>query len=176
MLQDLKSSMVSSKKPYPFQCLKVFPKTPSELPQAILDHAYDSDDVAVSVELDALKYIADNHIPLRSNSRLLTQKAKEFKSGDAESEVWNKLKFLVNGDGGSTLILLWLQEILGVYLEAGCGAHLVNESGQKHQHIQNTSAFFLRPIEFQVFLVCYWTTKNVTFPRAFSGMCIDEKH
>jgi len=72
-LQELKLAATSEKKAYPNEQLLDFPDSPSDLPQVVFNYAYDEDDPPVKVELHGVLTVS-NHIPLRSNSKLLKLK------------------------------------------------------------------------------------------------------
>jgi hypothetical protein len=76
LVRDYKAQNSSTRKPYPHDLVVVYPETPSGLPDAMAKFAYDSDDPPCGVDLPRLSNIANNHIPLRSNSMLLKREAQ----------------------------------------------------------------------------------------------------
>lgn len=72
-LQELKACFATERKAFPFERMIVYPDTPHELSEDIYSHAYTGDDVPVSCYVPGLTNIAENHIPLRKNSKLLKQ-------------------------------------------------------------------------------------------------------
>ena len=73
LLLDLKSAVVTSKKKPPFAAIKKYPKWPSELPQVIADAIYDTSQPTMT-SVPRLAITAKFHIPLRKNSKLITQR------------------------------------------------------------------------------------------------------
>ena len=70
-LQDLKQCCESEKKDFALEHVVEFPEHPGDLPPAVFKHAYpNEDEQPLSATLPGVKTVAD-HIPLRSNSKLL---------------------------------------------------------------------------------------------------------
>jgi len=73
LVQDFKGTLESSRRPYTGVRLKVFPAAPANMPADVYQAAYDADDPPVDADLPTLRFTAENHIPLRKNSALLTK-------------------------------------------------------------------------------------------------------
>ena len=72
LVQDFKSAVDAERKSsYPHPRPIHFPSSVEDLPQHILDFAYDVDDQPVTVECAGLEYTAMKLVPLRKNSKLL---------------------------------------------------------------------------------------------------------
>ena len=69
-LEVLKNNVEASRKRWPFPVLKTYPKNPSQLPDEQYVHIFGSDIIG-TVEIPRLAVIANHHIPLRKNSKLL---------------------------------------------------------------------------------------------------------
>ena len=95
-LQNLKKVAEANRKQYVGKRTMKYPTSPFDLPQAMQDSAIDLDDPPVKVELVGLKTIANKHIPLRSNSKLLKKK-KADKLDDDAAFTWSDLKALLKG-------------------------------------------------------------------------------
>ena len=98
-VNDLKQCFVSEKKRYPHEHLAVYPSSPAGLSGTMYDYAY-ADEPPVSVVLAGVKNIADNHVPLRSNSKLLSKKKAQPAVDRAE---WVAAKQEADGNDTPTL-------------------------------------------------------------------------
>ena len=85
---DFKKIHDQHKTPFTLGYIKTYPATPTQLPVAIFNHAYPEGDVPVLKEispLDGFAALAD-HIPLRSNSALLTREKHMMETGGLEGD------------------------------------------------------------------------------------------
>ena len=75
-LIQLKQVVASSRKPFPFAIIMKYPTAPYQLPEAQFKYLY-PDEEPDTTPTPALARIANHHIPLRKNSKLLTEDAKQ---------------------------------------------------------------------------------------------------
>ena len=75
LVNDVKNSFESSRKAYPYKKELNYPETPAELSQVVYDYAYDHDDPPITVDVQRINQIANGHVPLRGNSKLLTNES-----------------------------------------------------------------------------------------------------
>ena len=99
VLGDLKDCFNAVRGTYPHGHLVKYPNAPSDLPVAMYNFAYDESDPPVAVELDRYEVVCRFHIPLRKNSKLLTDEArKEGAPMHPDAPItWSQLKMLQNG-------------------------------------------------------------------------------
>jgi hypothetical protein len=90
-LHDLKQAFVAERKAYPLAHVAVYPETPIELSADMFKYAY-GDEHPVTVKLIGINNVAENHIPLRKNSKLLKRMHKKVDIDD-----WESLKDEVHG-------------------------------------------------------------------------------
>ena len=76
-VQDFKAAAESERRPYPHGHMLNYPLRPHDLAEVMRAHAYEEGDPPIDVELDGIRGIAENHIPLRSNSKLLRAKGAD---------------------------------------------------------------------------------------------------
>ena len=93
-LYDLKQAFIAERKSYPLAHVAVYPPTPAELSADMFNHAY-GDEQPVTVELHGINTIAENHIPLRKNSKLLKPNKKGVDA--MPQREWDELKGNVHG-------------------------------------------------------------------------------
>ena len=118
ILGDMKSCHSATKHEWPFDYIQDYPMHPDQLPLKVLNHAYDKDDPPEGIEIDRLKLVAENHVPLRKSSKLLTN----------EEDNENKLRESMAGTihNGGQLIPHLLKGISS-YFTTVEGAHLTVE-------------------------------------------------
>jgi hypothetical protein len=93
-LSDLKQAFIAERKAYPLAHVAEYPQTPSELSADMFKYAY-GDEQPVTVYLQGINGIAENHIPLRKNSKLL--KGSKKAAAAIPQEEWDELKCNVIG-------------------------------------------------------------------------------
>lgn len=97
-LQDLKSAVSTARKPWPHQVHMQYPKKPQDLGEAIFAEVYNAENPPIAVDLEGLSNIAENHIPLRENSKLLIANGKKSRIQD---KVWAMLKETASSINGN---------------------------------------------------------------------------
>ena len=73
MLADFKEKVDASRKNFPFPLIFAYPSSPAQLPTAVIAHIYTASDIRSNAPIPRLAQIANHHIPLRKNSKLLTK-------------------------------------------------------------------------------------------------------
>jgi hypothetical protein len=84
-LKDFKAMLGQQKFPFPRICN--YPKTPEGLPNAVYNHIFSDDAPPMQVSVPRLRDIANNHIPLRRNSKLLLRDDEPHRPIRAEASV-----------------------------------------------------------------------------------------
>jgi len=69
-LQELKEVAESTRKPYGLGHLLTYPESPVDLPADMLAHGYVADDPAITVRLEGIEVVAENHVPLRKKQQI----------------------------------------------------------------------------------------------------------
>ena len=77
ILLNCKETMDGQKAKYPHGHIVEYPSSPHMLSPEQFAYAYTDDDPPVEMEIDRLTVIANNHVPLRKNSALLTKEAAD---------------------------------------------------------------------------------------------------
>ena len=72
IVNSLKEAFNAVRAPFPHGHIIQYPASPSDLPPVIQAFAYDSDDPPIIKDLDRFEQVAEYHVPLRTNSKLLT--------------------------------------------------------------------------------------------------------
>lgn len=83
MVQDFKSVMEASRKPWAFGYLVIYPDKPADLPSEVFAHAYDGSDLPVVQVWDRLAVTAESHVPLRKNSALIKKETARTTPADS---------------------------------------------------------------------------------------------
>jgi len=98
LLHDFKHAVDTMRKESDAPYLIHYPPFPAELPEEIRRQAYDDADPPVSVHLEGMDVVADNHIPMRKNSKLLRSAPTEAPTGPNAPITWGALQSLLRGD------------------------------------------------------------------------------
>ena len=110
-----------------------------QLPQSVLDHAYDKDDPPQGIMIDRLKLVAENHVPLGKSSLLLRN----------EEDEENKLRESIAGPNNGGQLIPQLLKGITSYFNTVDGAHLTVEPPPR---THNAKAFsFIEACLFEVF-------------------------
>ena len=80
-MEEFKAMIVASKKKWPFHKIKDYGADPESMPTNVYKHIY-ADGGPAGVKIPRLAEIANHHIPLRSNSKLIINENKRKAAGD----------------------------------------------------------------------------------------------
>ena len=76
ILGEMKADHKATNIPWPFSwTMSDYPMHPYQLPQLVLEHAYDKEDPPQGISLRYLKYVVKRHVPLRQTSMLLRKES-----------------------------------------------------------------------------------------------------
>ena len=79
LLQSCKKEVTAHRKKFASPPMSVYPKQPTALPQPIFDHIF-GDEPPLMVSIDRFNAIANAHVPLRKNSKLIKEESKTVKA------------------------------------------------------------------------------------------------
>ena len=117
--EQLKDNVAASRKKWPFPTIYQYPKTPHQLPDAVYAHMF-GDDMLSTCQIPRLAQIANHHIPLRKNSKLLLSDMKANRSLVAQGagHTYSAPCHASSGGAGSSAAhadserRLWVQELM----------------------------------------------------------------
>ena len=108
LLADMKQCVEISRKRFPFPALRHYPKSPHDLFPAMFTHIYGTE-LPAPIVIDRLSITASKYIPLRRNSKMLTDE----RTGPASAGPLDELNSMPN-------VPAWLQSLARLASSHGC--------------------------------------------------------
>jgi hypothetical protein len=135
-LNELKQTGSCERKDFQFEHITEYPENPNDLPRCIYQNAY-SEEQPIRVELPGVSTVAD-HIPLRSNSKLLKLKKRPAELEDSFQTAQHEVANMSAGDRPAVRPKKQIKEEPAHDL-FGAEPHDVEEEALRLEYIQKLS-------------------------------------